>query len=382
MEFTKDNMAALSLDAGKVDVIHFDDSMPGFGIRLRPSGKRSWIVQYRVNGRQRRETLGDVLQLDLKDARAAAKKRFALVALGGDPQGDKAAKKAQAKITLGALADRYLEVKKLIVRHNTYIADERYLTKYWKSFGSHPLELITRRAVALKLADITKQHGFTAAARARQTLSAFFSWTIREGIGDKNPVVGTSNPAAHIRSRERVLNAFEIQAICNALQADRFSNIIRLLLFTGARRNEIGGLKWSEVDLETGRLEISGARTKNHYPLRLQLPEAALRILQSLSRENDCDFIFGGRGSGPFFAWAYVKLDLDGRITAQQGKPLAQWRLHDIRRTVATGMAELGTQPHIIETILNHRGGHKGGIAGIYNRAAYEQETKRALTGC
>ena len=90
------------------------------------------------------------------------------------------------------------------------------------------------------------------------------------------------------------------------------------------------------------------------------------------------DFFFGG-GDGAFAAWSYSKLALDGRIAEMQGAPIAAWRIHDIRRTVSTGMAEIGVQPHIIEAVTNHRSGHKAGVAGIYNRATYEAEIKDAL---
>jgi integrase len=152
---------------------------------------------------------------------------------------------------------------------------------------------------------------------------------------------------------------------------------VRLLTLTAARRDEIGGLRWSEIDLDAGLLNIPGDRTKNHHPLLLTLPPAAVSILKSVPRREGRDLIFGG-GDGPFSAWSYSTLTLGSRIAANCG-PIAAWRLHDIRRTVATGMAELGVQPHIIEAVINHRSGHKAGVAGIYNRATYDLEVKRAL---
>ena len=125
MEFTKETIAALTLPAGKSDVIHFDDALPGFGIRLRAGGKRVWIVQYRAAGRQRRETLADARRVDLKGARAAAKNRFAQVALGGDPQGKKEAARKRAAVTVGPAIIRYLASKKPKIRANTYVADNR-----------------------------------------------------------------------------------------------------------------------------------------------------------------------------------------------------------------------------------------------------------------
>jgi integrase len=378
MEFTKETIATLTLPVGKSDLIQFDDDLPGFGIRLRAGGKRVWIVQYRASGRQRRETLGDARKVDLKGARVAAQKRFAEVTLGGDPQGDKAEARARAAVTFGPLVERYLKIKKPIVRTNTYVADHRYLTGYWKPLHSQPIATVNRRSVAARLSEVALDHGATAAARARQSLSAFFAWAIREGIADENPVIGTSKPAAHLRARDRVLTDAELRAIWTSCRDDDFGRIVRLLMLTAARRDEIGGLGWSEVDLDRSLMNIPGARTKNHHPLQLTLPPAAVSILKSAPRQAGRDLIFGG-GEGPFSAWSYSTLTLGARIAKSQSGPIAAWRIHDIRRTVATGMGELGVQPHIIEAVLNHRSGHKGGVAGIYNRATYELEIKRAL---
>lgn len=281
-------------------------------------------------------------------------------------------------MTFGPLADQYLGLKEGKVRKNTYVADKRYLTTYWKPLRGSPIEAIARRTIAARLNQIVSEHGATAAARARQSLSAFFSWAVREGMIESNPVIGTNDPASHIDARDRVLTEPELRAIWSACGDNDFSRIIRLLMLTGCRRDEIGGLQWSELDLERGLLSIPGARTKNHHALNLTLPAAAVSILRSIGRREGRDYVFGERG-GTYSAWSYSTLNFNARIAARQGKPIAAWRIHDIRRTVATGMAEIGVAPHIVEAILNHRGGHKAGVAGIYNKAKYTLEIKRAL---
>jgi integrase len=378
MKFTKQGVASLALPAGKLDAIYFDDAMPGFGIRLRAGGKSVWIVQYRVGPKQRRETLGDARKVDLDAARAAAKLRLAEVALGGDPQAKKIEARARAALSLGAVADRYLESKRAAVRPRTYTANHRYLTLHWKPLRSLPIDAVKRRDVAARIGEIIKQHGAVAASRARATLSATFSWAMREGIATENPVLGTNDPAARVQSRDRVLSEDELRAIWKSCRDDDFGRIIKLLILTGARRDEIGYLRWNEVDLERRVLNIPGDRTKNHHPLILPLPRLALSILESVPRRDGCELIFGGRG-GAFGAWSYCTLQLHARITEGEGKPLAAWRLHDIRRSVATHMAELGVQPHIVEEVLNHTGGHKRGVAGVYNRSTYMAEKAAAL---
>jgi integrase len=384
MEFSKETIATLTLPEGKTDYLVFDDELPGFGVRIRAGGKRVWVCQYRTSGRQRRESLGDVRRVDLKTARKAAQKRFAEVLLGGDPQAAKEEARERATRRIGPLVERFLVQQKTSRRANTYVANQRYLSNYWRPLHSTAVDSVTRRIVAARLSEILTEHGVTAAARARGSLSGFFAWLIQEGLAEQNPVIGTANPAEQLTARDRVLTDDELRVIWRACPCDEngvnldFGNIIKLLMLTGARRDEIGGLRRSEVDLESGILEILGTRTKNHHSLRLPLTTAGISILKSVQQREGRDLLFGG-GPKAFSAWSYCKLMLGARAAAAEGRPLAEWRIHDIRRTVATGMAELGIAPHIVETILNHRSGHRAGVGGVYNRALYEVEVKRAL---
>jgi len=171
-------------------------------------------------------------------------------------------------------------------------------------------------------------------------------------------------------SRERVLTPSELKKLAEGLGTDPFSQIVRLLLLTGQRRNEIGHLRWAEIDLAAKVIVLPPERTKNGRLHELPLSRQALAILERLPRRNSSDFLFSKRG---FNDWDRVKDQLDQRLD------LAPWRLHDLRRTCATGMAELGVQPHIIEAVLNHVSGHKGGVAGVYNRATYAEPMREAL---
>jgi integrase len=144
-----------------------------------------------------------------------------------------------------------------------------------------------------------------------------------------------------------------------------------LLILTGQRREEIGGLRWIEVDLDRGLIVLPPERTKNRRQHEIPLSEPAKDILAKRSRNRDLVF---GIGLGGFSGWSDAKAALDEQLG------IAEWRLHDIRRTVATGMADkLGVLPHIIEAVLNHVSGHKAGVGGIYNRARYAGEMREAL---
>ena len=381
MELTKETITQLPRDEdkGAPDKVYWDDLLKGFGIRYRFGRKPVWIIQCRnAEGLTRKQTLGDANKLKAKDARAAAEKRFAEITLGGDPRAAELEAKAKAKLTLGPIASRYLEFKQSRVRASSYYFEKRYLTHHWAPFHGLPLHTITRRHVAARLGEIVRDHGPTSAARARSALSALFTWAMKEGICEGNPTIATNNPLAGHRSRDRVLTPEEIRAIWNSSREDDFGRIIRLLILTGARREEIGGLHWGEVNFDTGVMIIPGARTKNHRPLVLSLPSLALSILKSAPRKAGRELVFGG-GKRGFVAWSYDTMRLNSRITEAESKPPAPWRIHDIRRSVATHMAEIGIQPHIIEAVLNHASGHKSGVAGIYNRASYEREIKTAL---
>jgi integrase len=378
MELTKDTIADLKLPEGKADAIFFCDSLPGFGVQLRAGGKAVYVAQYRVDGGTRRETLGDVRKIELDAARKAAKQRFAAVTLGRDPQAEKAEAKARATLKLGAVADRYLEAKKDKLRPNTYNAAKLHFMVHWKPLRDRSLDgnnKIGRADVAARLQKIITDHGRRAAAAARRNLSALFGWAMREGLCESNPVAVTNDPAEGLRSRDRVLSDSELRSIWKACQDDDFGRIVRLLAMTGCRREEIGGLLWKEVDLDAGTITIPGTRTKNHRTHKLELPPVALDILGSQPRRHDREFVFGNRG-GAFSAWSYSTIALNNRIAAAEGKPLDGWRLHDLRRTLRTGMGKIGVAPHIAELVINRV---KGGVEAIYDRHKYEREIAAAL---
>ena len=383
MKLTKDSVAGLAMPAGKTDHIEWDDALPGFGVRLR-GGRKSWVVQYRIGPQQRRESLGDVRKVRAEDARKIAQQRFAQAELGTDPVAEHRRASDQAiatKLTLAAVAERYLGQKEAKLkagtqRRATYQQAKLHLTgPHWKPLANRPIGDIKRAEVAARLQDIVTEHGRTAAARARANLSALFSWAVKEGLCESNPAVGTNNPAEGIKSRERVLADRELAAVWNACEADDFGHIVKLLILTGCRREEIGGLRWDEIDLDTGVMTVPGERTKNHRTHALSLPQVALDILQAAPRREGREFVFGGRG-GSFSAWSYSTIALNNRIAAAEGKPLAHWTLHDLRRSFRTGLGRLGVAPHVAELCVNHA---REGIEATYDKHRYGGEIAAAL---
>jgi integrase len=235
-----------------------------------------------------------------------------------------------------------------------------------------PVDSVNRKAIANVLDNIECDSGAVSANRARGALSACFSWAMQRGLAESNPVIGTGQRQE--RKRERVLSASELRLIWNTLPANRYGAVIKLLLLTGARFNEIAQLKWSEVDLQRGVISLPGSRTKNAKPHEIPLSPTVRALLEVQPKDD---------GRGRVFckpSQARCKAALDNAITkANGGKAIPDWVHHDLRRTCATGMADIGVQPHIIEAVLNHVSGHKAGVAGIYNRATYANEKRDAL---
>jgi integrase len=166
--------------------------------------------------------------------------------------------------------------------------------------------------------------------------------------------------------------------------SEPFATVMRFLLLLGCRRDELAKLHLDEVsdDLET--LRIPSERTKNHRPFEVHLPPLAVQLLASVRRLDGCCYVFSTNGRTPVSGWSKVKRRLDAAMLqlAHQERgdayQLEAWRIHDLRRTCATGMSAIGIAPHIVEACLNHVSGHKAGVAGTYNRNTYEPEKRIA----
>jgi integrase len=385
----RQTVAGLKLPDGKSEKFYWDGALKGFALRLRYDGFRlnkSWIAQYRVKGRTRRLKLGDVAKLNADEARAKAKAELAKVTLGHDPQAEKETERRNASRTLRSVADEYLKMKNLAVERGEYRASSYRVTKLYLTgkdyFGPlHKMAVtdITLADIAARLNAINRDNGSVTAGRARSALSSTFTWAMQQGfMGAKphNPVIGTANPDAAL-TRDRVLKDTEIAMIWHACKDDDFGKIVRLLILTACRRHEIGGLRWSEIDRNNATLTLPKERVKNWHEHVLPLTPLALEIIGSVPERVGRDHLFGDRSEKGFSYWYPAKADLDANLAGN----IADWRLHDIRRSVATWMAEHGNvEPHIIEAILNHYSGHRSGPAGIYNRARYKTQIRAALT--
>jgi integrase len=372
MKLTAKNVAALALPDGKSEAIFYDENFPGFGLRLRGGGSRTWVFTYKLGSQHRRISIGSAAALTAKGARETASELHAAVKLGRDPAGEKFEGRVRAAETMGAILPAYLARQRGHLRPRSYVECERHLLKNCKPLLGLPLAAIDRRAVSVRITDIASTSGAVSANRARAALSAFFSWAMREGLVDNNPVIGTNRQPE--KSRERVLSNDELKTILSTCGSDDFSTIIHLLMALGQRANEIAHLRWSEVFDD--RIVLPPSRVKNNRLHTIPLARQVRAIFDG--RERQGEFVFGRRQGRPFGGWSQAKAALDQRLRAM-GHKLEPWVIHDLRRSVATHMADLGVLPHVVEACLNHVSGHKGGVAGVYNRASYEPQKRVAL---
>jgi integrase len=376
MKLNAKEIAAYEPPAGK-DHIVFDSELAGFGLRYR-NGRKTWVFQYafgsgegRVNARM---TLGEYPALPPAKARDTAEELYAKVRLGQHPAAEKRANRDEHRNTFGRLVSGYLAFQKTEVRPSTYVVAELYLNRYANALHGLPASAVDRKKIAELLETIGKNNGAVSANRARSALSAMFSWAMRRGLHDSNPVIGTEKRKE--RSRHRVLSDTELYKIWNALGANDYDDILRLLLLTGQRAGEIGGLRWSEIDFDEGLISLPAQRTENGQPHSFPMSKPVRDILKA--RPHKREFVFG-RGNGGFSGWnGDTKRKLDEHI-AGAGPSLPHWTIHDLRRTFATGLQRLGIRLEVTEAILNHVSGSRGGVTGIYQRHDWASEKKSAL---
>jgi integrase len=369
--------ADIALPEGKRDHIVFDEELIGFGLRVRRlSGgaiRRYWIVQYRAHGRARRLIIGDAAKLTAAQARDQARKLLAKVELGGDPQGDKKERREKDTHSLHSVITEFLD-HKTGVKENTLRAARLYLEGdgYLGALRSLPVDRVTRRDLASRILVVSKASGVPTALAFRASLSGLFTWAVQTGLVEHNSLIGAFKPKRP-EPRDRVLTNQELAAIWRALDNDEYGQCVRLLVCTACRREEIGGMARSELSADGTSWTLPKERSKNGKPHTLPITPMMREIIDSVPERDGIDLLFGERGARGFTSWSRGKKALDQRLD------LPAWTHHDIRRSVATRMGDIGIQPHIVEEILNHRSGHKRGVAGVYLRSVYEREVRAAM---
>ncbi len=383
-------------------IVGEDRTLPGvFGIRITAKGTRSWVIMYRTldteKGKivQKRYKLGCYPALSLAQARTAARESLLGVSRGEDPA--KAKQDARAAldgaITLAGAVDQFIE-KYAKRRTRGWKESQRVFDKYVKpELGAYRLEAVT----ALHIRDLVEAMAETAPYMANRTLAyirKFFNWAVERQMVPASPVAGIKAPAKE-QSRDRVLTDDEIKAVWGAFGAMDwpFGQAFQLLLVTGQRRDEVAKMRWEDLDLEAGLWTLPREATKADRLHEVPLSTLALEVLKGAKRTSK-KYVFSTNGETPISGFSKGKAKADKAAAIQRlkaegkGKPtekqiatamLPYWRLHDLRRTVASNMAKLGIAPHVIEKVLNHSTGAISGVAAVYNRYAYIEEKRAAL---
>lgn len=375
---------------------YFDTVLPAFGLRVGRK-RKTYFVMVRVlrdgEWKMTRANIGTTAELDLASARQQAQEAMDRAAKGFAPAEVKVERKAaqadESRNTFSAVRDEFLT--KYRGRQNrkpaprTLAEIKRVLnTDLFTGWNDRPLAKISRRDVLDVLDVLVERDAEVMANRTLAYLSMLFGWALHREIITTDPTDNIKKPGSE-QSRERVLSLDELRAIWQATEptqanhGDLFTGIVRILMLTGQRREEVGGMRWSELDLSAATWTLPVSRTKNHREHIIPLSAPVVEILHARKTEQDAmrlktDYVFTSFGPRPFSGWSKSKARLDGRAS------IAKWTLHDLRRTLATRLAEdLHIPPHIIEATINHVSGARAGVAGTYNRALYLEERRQAL---
>jgi integrase len=411
-------IAVKSFMPGKVRREMPDGGCPGLYLIVQPSGQKAWALRFRrPNGKPAKLTLGPLdlsgkeapaqptigHPLTLASARALAAEVGRQRVRGRDVVADHEAARSRQKFEQETRAQNTFAgaARDFIEQY------ARKKTRRWEQQArllglrpdSNTLEIIPsgiahrwreKPTVDIDghdihcLIDETRRHGVPgleqrtngpSEARARvmlACLSKMFSWLLQHRKVEKNPCNTVHRPDPS-RARDRVLSDAEIVKFWAASDTigGSFTPLLKLLLLTGSRLNEVAGMRREELSDDGLTWNIPGSRTKNHRPHVVPLAPLARNILKSVTANTG--LLFTTTGRSPVSGFSKIKGRLDKSML------IPAWRLHDLRRTCATGMAGISVSPHIVEACLNHVSGSRAGVAGVYNRAAYEPEKRAAL---
>jgi integrase len=386
---TKQTVNAIA--PGPKDRLVWDARLPGFGLKVTPAGSKVFVYQYRLGGRAakvRRYTIGKYGALTPDKARCEAERLAMLVAQGIDPQRQKVERQRQAIVlAFKDYAERFdrdcLKVKWKASRDDAWSTVERFAVPVLRD---KPLPQITRADIRDVLTPVRDRPA--TARKLFAILRRMFTWAISEGDLEVSPLVGMEAPPAP-PSRDRWLEDWELALIWRAAGGlgYPFGPFVRLLILTGARREEAAALPWDELRQGEAMWSLPAERAKNGLASGIPLSSRAVDEISTLAkRKGKADkwprrgLLFTTTGETSVSGYSRAKKRLDAKIAKlNDGDSLAHWKLHDLRRTLATGMQRLGVRFEVTEAILNHVSGSRSGVAGVYQRHDWALEKRAAL---
>ncbi len=357
--------------SGRIE--YWDEDLKGLGIRVAPSGRKTWVLMYRARGdkRLRRATLGTYPILTLADARDQARSDLSAAAKGRDPASERKAERAAE--TFGELAEDYMKryAKK---RKRSWFKDRQALDRdLLPRFRHRKAANIKRREVIALLEEIADRGAPVGSNRTLEIIRRIYNWGIEQEIVTVNPCQRISKPGVE-RKRDRVLSDDEIKAVWNALEGEtpRMRDLFRLRLLTAQRPGEVSRMRWEDIDMSSGWWTIPPEFSKNSLSHRVPLSPAAMDTLRQIEGYgNEKGWVFPSpTGNGPLRAvWRAMR-----NIREQSG---VEFRPHDLRRTTATRMTgDLGIARLTVSKVLGHV---ETGVIGVYDRATYDRQKRQAL---
>ncbi|HWZ69544.1 MAG TPA: tyrosine-type recombinase/integrase [Stellaceae bacterium] len=407
-------LAGLKVEPGRKDRMVFDSVSPGLGVRLTAKGTRTFICQWTdpATRRKVREPIGVWGNITIDKAREAVQIRLGEVAKGVDPKAERMrrraeAERAEAALTFQALMEEWTALH-LAHRRPRYAAEAvRAIRRGLPDLIRRPAVQISRADAVNALDQIVKSGKAITAGRTMAYARACFAWGKRRATVPENPFANLPISAG-TTERERVLSDTEVAEVWAA--ADRlaypFGPFFKLAILTLQRREEVAGMRWSEVADDMSHWTLPGSRMKNGRPHDVHLSEAARAILRALPRVDGCDFVFSTtsqrataaeaelkgnrrREPTPISGFSQGKRYLDAAIekaraeaaveTGRKPSTRVPWRLHDLRRTGVTTLAALGFDSIVVDKLLAHQPAKLRGVAGVYQRHDFARERASAL---
>lgn len=378
-----------------------DGASTGLWLVVQPSGAKSWAFRYRspLDGKPKKLTIGPYSAFTLVKAREAAAEAQRLLAKAIDPVLEKKTAKARAlepsdriDALLNSFIKRHVDT---VMRDSTANETKRLIERHIRSrWRDRKAETVSKHDVLELLDEIIDGGASVTANRVFSLCRLFFNWLVARDVIAISPISGMRAPVAEV-ARDRVLTDDEIRWLWHSTaEKTAFNAAVRTLLLTGQRRGEV-------KDMVEGELRLDGAaplwslppeRVKNKTAHDVPLSPAAVAAIQAAPRIGKSSWIFTENGENAINGWSKAKTRLDAAMLAIAREDAAEagvndveaiiiphWTIHDIRRTVASGLARLGVAVQVTEAVLNHRSGTVSGIVAVYQRHDYADEKRSAL---
>jgi len=377
MKITDRQIKALKPKRERYEV--WETNGKGFGVRVAPTGRKSFIFLYRFRGTSRRMTFGNYPELSLADAHAAHATARQLLERGTDPGTVEQDEKEESRRTptVKRLAAEYIE-KYAKPRKRSWKEDERILNKdVVPRWGKRKAQEITRRDIILLLDEIVERGASIQANRTLAAIRKMYAFAMGRGVLDSSPCVAIPSPSKENR-RDRVLNETEIKTFWDKLDTAKMERptalALRLQLITAQRKGEVAGAEWTDFDLKNGWWTIPAEKAKNGIPHRVPLSRLAMEILGELKDlSGESPWLFPSPRDGQHIAETSV--DHAVRVNAEHFG-IDHFTPHDLRRTSASMMTASGIQRLTVSKVLNHV---ETGITSVYDRHSYDKEKRSAL---